>query len=387
MAEETLRTDEILRALRAELAKARPEPASPTREPYPALQQLERQLQERWRLVPPTFRSRFPLVARLRTLWNEVSTRWYVQPLAEQQTEFNHAVLQLLNVLGSESQHRWAQAAPDDRADVALARTLAQLEVVLRRVERRLSDMESPSIVQKLPLGSASAEVNPVQYESSLNYVGFEDRFRGSSQQVKERQRPYLPYFSDGVVVDLGCGRGEFLELLKDAGVPSRGVDGDPAMVARCKERGLDVEQGDLLEFLASEKDASLGGVFTAQVVEHLPPDAIGKLVHESFEKLKPRGVFLAETINPRSILALSHNFNLDLSHRQPVHPDMLAFLAESVGFDEVEIRYCSPVPEMARLQAVAPAGELEQAFNENTRRLNELLYGYQDYALIARKP
>ena len=102
---------------------------------------------------------------------------------------------------------------------------------------------------------------------------------------------------------------------------------------------------------------------------------------------MKPRGVFLAETINPRSILALSHNFNLDLSHRQPVHPDMLAFLAESVGFDEVEIRYCSPVPEMARLQAVAPAGELEQAFNENTRRLNELLYGYQDYALIARKP
>lgn len=394
MAEETLRTDEILRALRAELAKAKPEPVGSSPEPDPALRQLEHQLEERWRLTPKPFKSKFPFVARFRTLWNEISTRWYVQPLAEQQTEFNHAVLQLLNVLGIESRHRWTEAAPQDRANVALARTLAQLEVVLRRIEGELVQprgkhdlAEIRARLARLENGAQALLPVPAAFGTPINYVGFEDRFRGSSDEVKERQRPYLPYFTEGPVVDLGCGRGEFLELLKEAGIPAQGVDGESGMVARCRELGLEVEQADLLEFLSAQKDASLAGVFSAQVVEHLPPDAISTLLHLSFQKLRPGGVFLAETINPRSLLALSHNFTLDLSHRQPVHPDTLAFIAESIGFQPVEVRYCSPVPEMARLQAVPPTGELEQAFNDNVRHLNELLYGYQDYALIARKP
>ncbi len=109
-----------------------------------------------------------------------------------------------------------------------------------------------------------------------------------------------------------------------------------------------------------------------------------------AFRKLGPGGVLLAETINPRSLIALSDNYTRDLTHLQPVHPETLAFLAEAAGFAQVEGQYTSPVPELGQLQPVPPAGEAlegwQQTLNDNVRKANRLLFDYQDYALIARK-
>jgi O-antigen chain-terminating methyltransferase len=306
------------------------------------------------------------------------------------------------------------ETAGSDRMAVAFARSLGQLDLLIQHIEAQVTALqqqtEQSSVanleprVQRLesrllaagglPHGGAP-EDGPSQKTptADFDYFGFEMRFRGSPEALKARQRPYLDYLTRrGPVVDLGCGRGEFLELLREAGTPATGVDADPDMVAYCQQRGLEVQQGDALEFLASQGEGSLGGVFSAQLIEHLAPQALVALFHLSFQKLTPRGVLLAETINPMCLLALASHYILDLSHEKPIHPDTAVFLAESAGFTDIEVRFTSPVPELGRLQPLAPPPEsaLESwrtVLNENAQKLNDLLFTYQDYALIARKP
>jgi O-antigen chain-terminating methyltransferase len=178
-------------------------------------------------------------------------------------------------------------------------------------------------------------------------------------------------------VLDVGCGRGEFLSLLREAGVDARGIDADADMVAYARGEGLDVEQADALDRMAALEDGSLGGIFAAQVVEHLPPSTLTRLLELAALKLRPGGVFVAETINPLSPLALRSYF-ADLTHAQPLVPETLALLAEQAGFRQVETRFLNEPDE----KLAAPDDPVIAA---NVRRLNELLFGPLDYAIIAR--
>ena len=172
------------------------------------------------------------------------------------------------------------------------------------------------------------------------DYFAFEARMRGSTAAVRERQRPYVEVFSDaGPVLDIGCGRGEFLSLLREAGVEARGIDADADMVAYAGGEGLDVEQADAVAYLEALDDGSLGGVFAAQVVEHLPPATLVRLLELAAAKLRPGGLLVAETINPLSPLALRSYF-ADLTHAQPLVPETLVLLAEQAGFRDVDVRY-----------------------------------------------
>jgi O-antigen chain-terminating methyltransferase len=224
-------------------------------------------------------------------------------------------------------------------------------------------------------------------------YVRFEEAHRGDEEEIKWKQRQYLPYFKGkGKVLDLGCGRGEFLELLKEAGVPASGVELNRDMVAHGLGKGLDVVQGDGLVFLREVADNSLGGIFLAQVIEHLDPETLRDLVRLSFAKLAPGGVLLAETINPQCLTTFSGAFYLDLSHRNPIHPEAARFLWESLGFREVAVLYVSPYPEEMKLKEMirreddSYEDELARVLNEDVRRLNALLYGSQDYAVLGYK-
>jgi O-antigen chain-terminating methyltransferase len=178
-------------------------------------------------------------------------------------------------------------------------------------------------------------------------------------------------------VLDIGCGRGEFLSLLREAGVEARGVDADADMVAYAQGEGLDVEQADALAYLEALEDGSLGGIFAAQVVEHLPPGSLVRLLELAASKLRPGGLFVAETINPLSPLALRSYF-ADLTHAQPLVPETLALLAEQAGFREVATRFLNEPEE----KLAVPDDPVIAA---NVRRLNELLFGPLDYALLAR--
>ena len=194
-------------------------------------------------------------------------------------------------------------------------------------------------------------------------------------------------------MLDVGCGRGEFLELCREAGLAARGIDSDPGMVARCREAGLDVAEGDALPHLESLPDGALGGVFCAQVIEHVPPEAFIALVRLSHAKLRAGGALLCETPNPACLTVFSGAFYLDLTHQKPIHPEAARFVFEAAGLRDVEVRFVNPYPPEAGLQRLEPLWYMrryEEAFlealNDNFARLNALLWGAQDYAAIGWK-
>jgi SAM-dependent methyltransferase len=223
--------------------------------------------------------------------------------------------------------------------------------------------------------------------ERDFDYARFEERFRGDEEEIKERQRAYLRYFQDREnVLDIGCGRGEFLELLRESGIKAGGVDLDLDMVLLCREKGLDVVMDDAFAHLATLADDSVGGVFAAQLIEHLHPRRVIESVKLCYRKLAPGGVLVLETPNPKCLMIFADTFYKDPSHIQPAHPDTMQFLFEATGFHDVGLRFSAHVNPALRIPPLEGAGADFDRFNAGIERLNSLLFGFQNYAVIGRK-
>jgi len=260
----------------------------------------------------------------------------------------------------------------------------------IRKAQERLEGMTTTLALARAELTAPpSPGTRTRERLEEARYVAFEERFRGSAEEIRGKLSGYVSYFRDSApVVDLGCGRGEFLELLRDAGIDSLGIDGNPEMVGRCRERGLAAEVSDVIDFVAGREPASFGGIFAAQLVEHLPPRLLGAFLESCHRALRPGGRLVLETVNPRSLVALVENFYRDLSHEKPLHPETLDFVLRAAGFREVELRYSSPVSERTRLLPLTAAelGSGSTTINQNFEKLNAFLFGDQDYAAIATK-
>jgi SAM-dependent methyltransferase len=236
---------------------------------------------------------------------------------------------------------------------------------------------------------------------ADYKYVAFEDQFRGSDDIIAGRLRAYVPLFSGADnVVDLGCGRGELLAALKVAGVQARGVDANAEMAATARERGLDTVHGDALGFLVSLPDESLGGIIATQVVEHLEPGYLLRLIDTAWQKLRRGAPIVLETINVACWLAFFSSYLRDLTHVRPIHPDTLQFLLRAGGFERVEIRYSAPVPDEMKMRTVdlpiqitsandeasRALASVAHAVNVNAAILNNLAFTSLDYAAIGYK-
>jgi SAM-dependent methyltransferase len=291
--------------------------------------------------------------------------RWYVEPLAADQRMFNDAVLKLVDVLSERADEG---EAARERAE----RLLRELEERVARMERR--GREGGTVGAVVP---ATVAAQPAA-AAVPDYFAYESRMRGSVEAIRERQRRYVDVFRDAApVLDIGCGRGELVGLLRDAGVQARGIDADADMVAYARGDGLDIEQADALDYLQGLGDETLGGIFMGQVVEHLPAATLARVLELAARKLRGGGVFVAETINPLSPLAL-RNYYADLTHSQPLVPETLELLARQVGFVDTEIQFLNEPAE----RLTEPD---DPVIARNVRRLNDLLFGPLDYALVAR--
>jgi len=219
----------------------------------------------------------------------------------------------------------------------------------------------------------------------------FESRFRGDSDELRMRYRDLAQAFKDirGPIVDIGCGRGEFVELLLTLDLDARGIEVDSELVRSCIERGLPVEFGEAVAWLGTTADEGLGGLALIQVVEHLTPQGLVDFVQLAARKVRQGGKVVVETVNPQSLYTFAHAFYLDPTHKAPVHPGYLMFLFEEAGFSHVELQWRSPCRADDRLQPVDTAGDarlasMTETLNANVDRVNRLLFAEQDYALIA---
>ena len=251
----------------------------------------------------------------------------------------------------------------------------------------RLARLERDRRAPVRPTPARTAPTIAPAAAASIDYLTFEARFRPEAE-VREQQRAYLEVLKDRKrVVDLGCGRGELIELLKDEGISAYGVDVEPDVVALAQERGLEVVEEDAIAHLESIEPRAVDGVVALHVVEHLDAANLGRLVELAADRLADGGILVLETPNPESLTAGSVNFHRDPTHVRPIHPDTLSFLCETAGFSEVEVRRFSPVPVENTLPRPPKPGEpLEQHIDGLVERLNALLYGYQDYAVVAKK-
>ncbi|MGA9566858.1 MAG: methionine biosynthesis protein MetW [Candidatus Korobacteraceae bacterium] len=260
-----------------------------------------------------------------------------------------------------------------------------------RDIRRFMHELHSGQItVQERETTATVPPMFPVgiQRERDFDYFAFEDIYRGDEDAIRQRQKAYLEYFRGRQnVLDVGCGRGEFLELLRDNHISAKGVELGTDQYLLCHEKGLDVVRQDLFAYLESLPNESLGGLFSAQVIEHLTASDQLRYVALAHQKTMPGSPVIFETINAQCVWAVMRNFFLDPTHVRPVHPETLKFAMESVKFKDVEIRFSSPMSDrlIPALQGEGIVTNLAE-FNRRIQDLNELLYGNQDYAAIGWK-
>jgi SAM-dependent methyltransferase len=214
-----------------------------------------------------------------------------------------------------------------------------------------------------------------------LDWMRFSDAFRGPEEKIRERQKSHASRFAGAAsgssvheILDLGCGRGEFLEAARDAGLRARGIDQSVECIALCRAKGLAAEQADLFTYLEAVQDRSLGGIFCSQVVEHLPPERVPVLVRLLAAKLRPGALAAIETPNPECLAIFATHFYLDPSHTRPIPPSLLGFYLEEAGMGNIEV------------ERLAPAAESIPALNDLPAAVRDALFGSLDYAIFARK-
>jgi SAM-dependent methyltransferase len=345
----------------------------------------------------------------------------------ERQVAFNAALVQLLNAyLGqADALHtrlrelagalvRYAQRVQplvDARDRVAASLATTRSELVLEAFDRRLESLgrrlegllalrdrlDAASEEVRALRGSLAAGAPPPAVAAAASraaddsvHTALESRLRGSADEIARRLGEHADRFAgSGPVVDLGCGRGELLRVLRERGITARGVESNANAARECREAGLDVAEGDLADFLRAQAEGSLGGVFSARAVEHLPPPALAAMLAESHRALRPGGLLLLEAVNPRSVTALLEAFHRDPTRERPLHPETLSFLVAAAGFSEVRVEMRAPVAAAAQLRPVPAEGlppPAAAALNENVGQLNALLYGCLEYVLVARR-
>ena len=339
---------------------------------------------------------------------NHVSSRIpaLIHPFFRNQGGFN---LQLLRAIELQAQQIDAlqneltniqQASRSEVADLraALVDSLNQIKALQAGTSEQVDGLHGALKEQQAQCDSAQQQIRALESQlvdladrpmpriPSLDmdalYLAFENEFRGSREDIKERQRIYLPYLAeagvgtaDKPILDLGCGRGEWLEVLSENGYTACGVDLNVSMASMCRELGLNVLRADATTHLKSLPEQSLGAITGFHVIEHLPFDVMVEWFHQCRRCVQPGGLAIFESPNCKNLVVGACNFHSDPTHRNPVFPDTAKFILEQVGFSSADILYLAPVPGSPFHQEAPDAAMLHDWF-----------FGPRDFAVIAKK-
>lgn len=329
---------------------------------------------------------------------------WYIRPIFEKQSFNNGKVLNAINLLNYinnlQSQNYNEKILEMERKVELLENNNTTMHEIIKKLENDknindsiikinqiVSDLDE-KVNYALNKLNVTCDISLLQ-KNDMDYFKFEDLYRGTRSGIKDIQSVYIPYYTvsgNEAVLDIGCGRGEFLELMWDNGIKAYGIDNYDPFVKYCNERGLIAKRGDALTHLDSLEDCSLGGIFMSQVVEHLESDYVRALITAAYKKLKPGCYFILETPNPDCLAAISE-FNIDISHVKPVHYKALEYLFKEANYQSVEKYHTkqSLYPIRAKHIEGEEIKNIDE-FNQGIDHINELLFGYRDYTLIAKK-
>jgi 2-polyprenyl-3-methyl-5-hydroxy-6-metoxy-1,4-benzoquinol methylase len=278
-----------------------------------------------------------------------------------EQVKAHHANFEAAMVRQSEEIHKrfWAD----------LDRIRTEYETVIHAELRLARQKASLARVTDQVAGSAPPEFG------KIDWLKFAEKFRGSEPAVRERQQIYAARFDGHApVLDIGCGRGEMLEVFRQAGTAAHGIDLNDDSVALCRSKGLEAEKADLFAYLNSLADSSLSGVVCCQVVEHLPPERLPQMIRLLHDKLRPGGMVAIETPNPECLAIFATHFYIDPTHRHPIPPALMSFYLEEAGFGRIEVERLYPAVE-----AMPSLAELPEAFRKD-------FFGSLDYAVFATR-
>lgn len=282
-----------------------------------------------------------------------------------------------------------AQVVFEERIKQDLSSVVKELQQQFHEASTRIlrQELRLKMLVSELRKRAGTAPAALVDEVARLEDPLFVDHaisFRGTRADIKNRLTVYLPYvreaFSAAIkapAVDLGCGRGEWMELLTEAGIPAKGVDQNRELVSACRERGFDAVESEISEFLQTIPDESCSVVTAFHVVEHLPFGNVVELLDHAVRMLKPGGIAIFETPNPKNLFVSSNNFYMDPTHRNPIPSEFLAFLVEARGLCDPKVMHLSPYPDYFRLQESDCAA---------VKFINDHFFGPQDYGIVARK-
>ncbi len=336
------------------------------------------------------------LRASLGDLWDRqrVFNLILLETLVKQREEYNdrldehHARLEFLDartIQGFQEVMRHNDAL-FARVDQKMDRYRRDAKDLWHRLGGLITAQESATTPEKVLAGAKTLE--------EQEYLALEKRFRGSESDIAGRVSAYRQYLEGrGSVLDLGCGRGEALEIFSGYGLRAEGVDSSAEMVARCREKGLTAEQGDLFDLLAARPEESLGAVVSFHVIEHLPATLVPRLVRLAWRALEPGGVLILETPSPLSLAMSARDFWMDPTHRRPVHPSHLETTFREAGFEPVHRVDLHPFPDDQHLPELDISGlpEAQRELGDHVNRmrdlLDDLLFGDRDFGMVGFKP
>ena len=324
----------------------------------------------------------------IRTHWSEWRVHWekkladneihFLKSVAELQSSFQHRVT-LMDANFREqvaAQHANFQAAMMRQSEEIHQRFWADLDRIRTEYESVIH-AELRLARQKASLARTAGEVGamtPLEF-SNIDWLKFAEKFRGSEESIKARQQMYAARFrGQAPILDIGCGRGEMLEVFREAGIEARGIDLNEDSIALCRSKNLAAEKADLFAYLNSLDDSSLGGTVCCQVVEHLPPERLPELVRLLHEKLRPGALLALETPNPECLAIFATHFYLDPTHRHPIPPALMSFYLEEAGFGRLEVERLNPA-----IEATPALAELPESFRKE-------FFGSLDYVVFATR-